>query len=112
MLPGIEVLQTVSQILVDNIRKVDILGRYGGDEFAVLLPEIDMFAATGVAERLRQVIADTGIHAEKNGPIRITASLGVGRLSTTIKDLEALLQNADRAMYHAKSIGRNRVEIG
>jgi diguanylate cyclase (GGDEF)-like protein/PAS domain S-box-containing protein len=109
---GDQVLQVVSQILVDNVRKVDILGRYGGDEFAVLLPEIDMFAATGVAERLRQVIADTAIQSEKNGPIRITASLGVARLSTTIKDLEGLLQNADRAMYHAKSTGRNRVEIG
>jgi diguanylate cyclase (GGDEF)-like protein/PAS domain S-box-containing protein len=109
---GDQVLQTVSQILVENVRKVDILGRYGGDEFAVLLPEIDMFAATGVAERLRQVIADTSIHSKKNGPIRITASLGVAKLSTTIKDLEALLQNADRAMYHAKSTGRNRVEIG
>jgi diguanylate cyclase (GGDEF)-like protein len=109
---GDQVLQVVSQILVDNIRKVDILGRYGGDEFAVLLPEIDMFAATGVAERLRQVIAETGIVSERNGPIHVTASLGVAKLSTTVKDLEALLQNADRAMYHAKSTGRNRVEIG
>jgi diguanylate cyclase (GGDEF)-like protein/PAS domain S-box-containing protein len=109
---GDRVLITVSQILVDNIRKIDILGRYGGDEFALLLPEIDMFAATGVAERLRQVIADTVMHSAKNDSIHVTASLGVARLSTTIKDLEGLLQNADRAMYHAKSIGRNRVEIG
>jgi diguanylate cyclase (GGDEF)-like protein/PAS domain S-box-containing protein len=109
---GDQVLQRISQILVDNIRRVDILGRYGGDEFAVLLPEIDMFAATGVAERLRQVIAETAIHSGKNGPIRVTASLGVAKLSTTTTDLEALLQNADRAMYHAKSSGRNRVEIG
>jgi diguanylate cyclase (GGDEF)-like protein/PAS domain S-box-containing protein len=109
---GDQVLQTVSGILVENIRKIDILGRYGGDEFAILLPEIDMFAATGVAERLRQCIADTTVPSERKGPIRVTASLGVAKLSTTIKDLEGLLQNADRAMYHAKNIGRNRVEIG
>ncbi len=104
------ILQVVAERLNNNIRKVDILGRYGGDEFSILLPEIDMFGATNVAERLRQSIAEIPITVG-NDPISITISLGVAKLSAEIHDLPSLLQRADNAMYAAKQSGRNRIDF-
>jgi len=105
------VLQAIAERLNNNIRKVDILGRYGGDEFSILLPEIDMFGATHVAERLRQSAVEAPITMGSD-VIFVTISLGVAKLSTEIQDLNILLQRADSAMYAAKQAGRNRIDFG
>ncbi len=112
---GDESLRIVAERFRSSIREVDVLGRYGGDEFVFLLPETDLFTACGVAERIRQRVTEpmtlTGISANDN-PVVMTISLGVANAVADTTDLESLLHRADAAAYEAKKNGRNRVEIG
>lgn len=91
------------------LREVDLFARIGGEEFAILLPQTDAKAAWVVAERLRLVITQQAI-ATDLGPLHLTVSLGLASLGPTIADLNALLRQADTALYQAKQNGRNRVE--
>ena len=92
-----------------NLRPSDLFGRYGGEEFLVLLPETDMAQAIEVAERLCKQISEIELDTEK-GPVHFTASVGV---ATLCKDeeisLDQLIVHADDALYAAKAAGRNRV---
>jgi len=108
---GDQVLNNVATLCSSNIRKVDILGRYGGDEFSLLLPETDTFTANSVAERLRTIVAESGVTVD-DSLVKVTISLGVTRATSEIENLEALLQRADKALYIAKQGGRNRVVTG
>lgn len=106
---GDSVLVTVSRILMDGARQYDEVGRYGGEEFALLLPGADADGARVVAERLRTEIAaaETTVDAET---IRVTASFGVACYPDGgMEDLAGLLKAADSALYDAKNTGRNRV---
>jgi diguanylate cyclase (GGDEF)-like protein len=105
------VLQTVAKRCVDNMRRIDILGRLGGDEFTFLLPETDMFTANNVAERVRHTIAEYPVITEES-QISVSVSIGVARATAATPDLEVLISRADAAMYVAKREGRNRVEFG
>jgi diguanylate cyclase (GGDEF)-like protein/PAS domain S-box-containing protein len=107
---GDQVLRTLADRLSQHVRDFDILCRYGGDEFALLLPETDLFMASSVAERLRASIADAPIDTD-GGPIAVTISLGVTKATQETANLEELLKSADRALYNAKQSGRNRLEI-
>ena len=107
---GDQVLRTLADRLSQHVRDFDILCRYGGDEFALLLPETDLFMAASVAERLRASIADEQINTD-GGPVAVTISLGVTKATQDTANLEELLKNADRALYNAKQSGRNRLEI-
>ena len=110
------VLKTVSRIIKLQLRDYDIAGRYGGEEFAILLPFTKLEEAKMVAERLRKAVENKKIDiskintesSEKN--ISVTISLGVAEYSKEDSE-ETLLQNADKALYKAKENGRNRVEI-
>jgi len=108
---GDQILQGCAHICMQHLRTDDILGRFGGEEFVILLPETKLEDARNIAERLRHLFAETLIETDV-GPINITISIGVSLLekanSTTI---EQLLSRADRAMYLAKQAGRNRVMI-
>ncbi|WP_173977706.1 diguanylate cyclase [Magnetospirillum sp. UT-4] len=95
----------------DWLRDVDVLGRMGGEEFAILLPETAMEAAREVAERLRQRIAELRV-ASGADTVAFTSSLGVAGARLGETGVEAVLARADEALYRAKSGGRNRVEIG
>jgi diguanylate cyclase (GGDEF)-like protein len=106
---GDQVLRVLAEVCRANLREVDLLGRYGGEEFAILLPETDAQAARQVAERLRQEIASTPVMTPR-GPISFTVSLGVTIALDGIPELAVLLDRADTAMYAAKQAGRNRVE--
>jgi diguanylate cyclase (GGDEF)-like protein/PAS domain S-box-containing protein len=108
---GDQVLQAVAKRCSDNLRRIDILGRLGGDEFTFLLPETDMFTASQVAERVRNTVAERPVVTEEN-PISVSVSLGVARATSATPDLEVLISRADAAMYVAKREGRNRVEFG
>jgi diguanylate cyclase (GGDEF)-like protein len=108
---GDHVLRQISDRISKNIREIDILGRYGGDEFTILLPETDMFVATNVAERLRLSIVDAPFDIDE-ASLRITISLGVAKTTADTIDLASLLDQADVALYAAKQGGRNRVEVG
>ena len=110
------VLKTVSKVMRSQLREYDIAGRYGGEEFAVLLPFTKIEEARMVAERLRKSIEDKVIDISKINPeanekeIRVTISLGVYEFKPEDKE-EDLLKNADRALYKAKESGRNRVIV-
>ena len=101
------VLQTLSKILLDQVRQSDTPCRYGGEEFAVILPETGLFEAKRIAERIRQMIAQQNIVTHNNIHLRITASLGIA--STEDNHTIDLIAAADQALYHAKESGRNRI---
>ncbi len=105
---GDQVLRVLAERCRESIRDIDILGRYGGEEFAIILPATDLSGAVSMAERLRQCISDTPILTER-GDIAITTSLGVASSVQPDGDVATLLNRADAAMYAAKQAGRNRV---
>jgi diguanylate cyclase (GGDEF)-like protein len=90
-----------------GLRKSDLIGRIGGEEFAVLLPHTTRADAIEVAQKMRAAIAGLRILAS-GGPIAVTASFGVASLDRSTTDLDALLARADGALYSAKEQGRNR----
>jgi diguanylate cyclase (GGDEF)-like protein len=107
-LTGDRVLVGITHHCAQELRQIDLLGRYGGDEFVVLLPETGVENARRVAERLRATIAALPFNA--NGkPLNITISVGVACMQDGCKSLEELLERADGALYQAKESGRNRV---
>lgn len=103
------VLQKLSQILRETLRTVDIIGRMGGEEFVVLLPETDLQEAVEVAERLREIVAGTEVIREAGLPLRFTISIGVVTMKQKHINLDILLNQADQALYKAKTAGRNKV---
>ena len=105
---GDRVLKAVADCLNTNTRDVDILGRYGGDEFAILLPETDLPVAVNVAERLRLQVSGASVTVD-GSPVDVSVSIGVSKVMEDINGLEALLKRADAAMYAAKQAGGNCV---
>jgi diguanylate cyclase (GGDEF)-like protein len=102
---GDQVLRQVAKSIVEGARAGDIVVRYGGEEFVVLLSGVGLNAALSVAERVRASVAET----ENDGP-NITASVGVA-LRTEKESFEQLVERADKAMYFAKASGRDRVGV-
>ena len=109
-LPGDELLKSLSQILRENIREDELVGRYGGEEFIMVMPNVDREGALLAAERIRGLIAGTPFeHADKQPSGRVTVSGGVAVWPMDGDDVETLLRQADDALYAAKHAGRNRV---
>jgi len=107
---GDEVLKKVAVLLERNIRKADILARFGGEEFVVLLPEIDKEHSYQVAEKLRRTIENNSFPEERKLPNKkITISLGVSTLLEDTYSAQELLDFADKALYEAKRLGKNMV---
>jgi diguanylate cyclase (GGDEF)-like protein len=104
-------LQRVATTLQANIREVDALARLGGEEFGVLLPNTQSEDAIKLAERLRLAVQSESCQVQQNQKMNVTASIGVAAYSEGISDLDALLRNADVAMYQAKNQGRNRLVL-
>lgn len=108
---GDKVLVVASSILMEMARQYDEVGRYGGEEFAILLPNATIDGAAAVAERIREKIAATSVEVDGQ-EISITASFGVACYPAPgIDDLNDLLKAADKALYEAKESGRNRVVL-
>jgi diguanylate cyclase (GGDEF)-like protein len=112
---GDHVLSAIAQSAQSVLRTSDVLGRLGGEEFAVLLPDTDLEGALVVAERVRAAVAagkvqsgDVGEDGQR-APIRVTISLGVAQLRGD-EPSETLMKRADRALYAAKDLGRDRVQ--
>jgi len=103
-------LQTVARRCKQAVRNIDILGRYGGEEFVSILLGTDLYGAKIVAERLRQRVEAPPVETE-DGPLTITISVGIAELTPDCQDLDLLLRRADQALYMAKQAGRNRVEV-
>jgi len=111
-LVGDQALVAVATVLGECVRDQDLVGRYGGEEFLVLLPGADQHAAGEVAERCRKAISDQ-IVASRAGDFRMTISVGVvSRIITSDTDTDELMRLADTALYAAKGAGRNCVRFG
>ncbi len=109
-LGGDAVLVQVSGLIKAALRDSDIAGRYGGEEFGIVLPNTNAEGARVVAERLRNTIQATPVSFDKI-LIPVTASIGISEFSLQLKDAEEFIANADAALYQAKESGRNRVMI-
>ncbi|WP_150558669.1 GGDEF domain-containing protein [Pandoraea bronchicola] len=107
---GDRVIVELTLVLRATLRKGTVIGRLGGEEFAVLLPETDAQRALQASERLLTAIGSASVPGPK-GPVRFSASIGVGSLAPDDADFSPLLQRADRALYAAKQAGRNRVAV-
>jgi diguanylate cyclase (GGDEF)-like protein len=107
---GDQALIAAASSLASCIREVDHLGRYGGEEFVLLLPGCDAAAAAVIAERCRATLASTEVKSGK-ASLTLSASFGVASLCDKQIDADELFRRADRALYRAKDLGRNRVEI-
>jgi len=107
-LTGDAVLKEVAHTIQEGVREIDIVGRFGGEEFCVVLPETDLDGARVVAERIRKAAEEKLIKAYDNA-LHITLSIGISVFPADGKLLEELMDKADWALYRAKSQGRNRV---
>lgn len=105
---GDRVLRILANACRQNLRQLDEIGRYGGEEFVMLLPETSVALAVETAERLRAAIEQLHIPSA-SGDIRLTASIGIATASEGTESVAALINDADRALYNAKRGGRNRV---
>ena len=105
---GDEVLRRLVTATEETLREHDLICRYGGEEFALLLPETDAAAAKVAAERLRCVVQELKIQVE-TGIVRSTISIGGAQIDVHNDSLESALSRADAALYSAKDSGRNRV---
>ena len=105
---GDRVLADLGKIVLDMKRLSDAFGRYGGEEFVLVLPETPLDAAIVVAERLRVLVAEHPFEIE-GGSFRVTVSLGVTTSRADVHDVASLVQEADARLYQAKQGGRDRV---
>jgi len=105
---GDKVLIDTAKIINEHVRMGDLFGRYGGEEFAVILPNTDLAGAKEVAERIRQIIANNSICYQEQS-ISVTVSLGVAVIDEQDSHYEDLISRTDIALYRAKNTGRNRV---
>jgi len=107
---GDQILQEFAKRCKDSVREIDLVGRYGGEEIIILLPETDLLPAVQVAERICSGVATTPIQVSQQ-EIHVTVSIGVAAKDENTVDLETLIARADQAMYIAKHKGRNRVAV-
>jgi len=109
---GNRALRTIASLLQTSLRKVDVPARYGGEEFALVLPSTPKAAAQRVAERSRAAVEDRTFDTPGvNKDVRLTVSLGIATYPADANGAEELLERADRAMYEAKTRGKNRVRL-
>jgi diguanylate cyclase (GGDEF)-like protein len=103
---GDEILKNIAKILKDSLRNVDHLGRFGGEEFVIILPNTNLENAVIVAERIRAEIANFKHNIEEQ-IIQITVSIGIASYGRQDNDVNQIIERADQALYKAKSSGRN-----
>lgn len=108
---GNQALRAVAQTLKSNVREVDMVARYGGDEFAIFLPEIDKTEAFAVAEKLREKMKKRSFIIDGGKKINLTMSFGVASFVSKIDGADSLIKRADTALYKAKERGRNQTFI-
>jgi diguanylate cyclase (GGDEF)-like protein len=107
---GDQVLIEIVDRCCEVIRHVDVLGRYGGDEFVILLPETEYQRAREIAERIRASISDEPVLTDA-GPVQVSISMGITQISPDSSDLGLLLNKVDQALYRSKQAGRNTITV-
>ena len=110
-LMGSRVLIEIAQVLVDGLRNIDIIARYGGDEFVIVLPETSVKTALRIASRLQRALQEYEFLKNEGLKIKMTASFGISGYPEHAVTKNDLISLADQAMYRAKNTGRNRICI-
>lgn len=113
---GDKTLKVIAETILNTVRTMDIVARYGGDEFMVILPETDESLAIDIAERLRNNVAKKVVLTQTQNsageePRTLTASIGIACYPEHGETVELLLENVDKALYRAKNKGKNRIEV-
>ena len=106
---GDEVLKSVVAVVSQTIRAIDSLGRWGGEEFLLLLPSTDRESAIALAERIRHAVASLNVSVPQGEAIEVTVSIGVAEAAADQFTIDRLIKLADERLYRAKEQGRNRV---
>ncbi|MCR4347929.1 MAG: GGDEF domain-containing protein [Sulfuricaulis sp.] len=111
------VLEGMAQLIVTTLRTTDIVARYGGEEIMVIAPSTPVKIAADLAERLRKIVENASFEVPIEldcdiSALGVTVSIGVACIGPHTKDMQDLIQSADKALYRAKSEGRNRVVTG
>lgn len=114
-LAGDEVLAGIARAMTALLRDYDIVGRFGGEEFVILLPQTSADEVKCIAERLRAKVAETiipiSVGTSAQYPLQVTVSIGIATLDGSRRDVDDMLAAADAALYEAKNAGRNRVRV-
>ncbi|MDX1385335.1 MAG: sensor domain-containing diguanylate cyclase, partial [Thermoanaerobaculia bacterium] len=114
-LKGDVMMRRVAETIEDGLRGTDVVGRYGGEEFLIVLPETNLGGAQVVAEKLRERVESIRVETDDGEAIRVTISIGVAGVDQfpdrQQPEVNDLIATADAALYRAKSGGRNRVEL-
>jgi diguanylate cyclase (GGDEF)-like protein len=109
---GDDVLKVIATKLSENLRTIDLIGRWGGEEFILILPDTDATQAQDITNRIRKNIAETPfLPSSTNKTVNVTVSFGISDSRLTNTPLEKILANADQALYRAKTNGRNQVVV-
>jgi diguanylate cyclase (GGDEF)-like protein len=103
------VLKELARICQRMLREVDVVGRLGGEEFAILFPETGGNEAYEIVERLREAIANSPVALDQGRTLQFTASIGIASFIESDLSIDILLNRADKALYEAKTGGRNRI---
>ena len=103
------VIKTLSEIMQESTRKSDIVARFGGEEFVILLPNTDKNGAVNIARKITKTIEDTPIQVKGQKPFHVTISAGVASVISEDTSIDDTINRADMALYEAKNSGRNRV---
>lgn len=109
---GDEALRCTARVFEEQTREMDLVGRYGGEEFAIILPDTNSEDALPIAERCRKTLEQTPVLCEDGTQLSLTASIGLTTFEETDKGSDQLLARADEALYKAKETGRNQVISG
>jgi len=109
-LVGSQALSEMGQVIRKGLRDTDVIARYGGDEFVIVLPETTLKGAVIIAERIRKTVEEFEFAAH-NLNIRLTVSLGVANTPKHTLTAEGLIKKADVAMYQAKELSRNSIKV-
>jgi len=108
---GDSVLRAIAQAIRSALRTTDVVGRYGGEEFVVVLPETSIDDAATISEKLRTAVEQVAVRGRDGSPVSVTISVGItGGRGRTLRP-EVLIRGADAAMYAAKALGRNQVAV-
>ena len=107
---GDEILKHLCKICTEEIRNIDFFGRYGGEEFIIILPDSDLNGAVETAKRIQRSLANNSI-AFEGKDVCVTVSIGICTANDKHTNFEQLIKDADTAMYRAKANGRNRIEV-
>jgi len=105
---GDQILKELGVIIKENIREIDIAGRYGGEEFSVMLPDTDRAGAQFAAERIQQAVEQASIKVYDT-TVKVTVSIGIATFPEDAQEVDELTDKADSALYIAKKMGRNKV---